>query len=475
MEPKGNSIKLSMFLKYGLTKVKKAKCQIRKQSIVFLGQIISSEGIKFDPAKTEAITKMPLPRSINELQRFLGVVNYLGKFVPNLPEHNTPLPNLLKKDVAFKVQKPQWDTIENLKTLVTSAPCLKIFNSKLPTCLKTDASSVGLGAFSEQNYGMITNKKWHPIGYSSGALRDNKKCHAQIEKETLSIVFGVECFHELLYGRRFIVINDQKPLKSIFNKSIISSPPCIQKFFLCLQKYNFELQYSPAKDMLISDTLSRSHLSCFEPEFTEDSLAHHVHFVLSNLPISETHLKKFQFETKTDSILQTQITYATHEWPEKHLIPTNLLTYYTHCLDITFCEGILLKNEWIIVPTNIQAEMKSLIHQGHLGIENCKKRTRQSLFWSLMNSEIQDMIKKLPTCLTFWNCQPSEPIINLPITNQAWKKVNADSFCLYGHYCLPISDYYSKFIVTELLNNLQSSTVINKCKKISSQFGPQQS
>ena len=119
--------------------------------------------------------------------------------------------------------------------------------------------------------------------------------------------------------------------------------------------------------------------------------------------------------------------------------------------------------------------MKSLIHQGHLGIENCKKRTRQSLFWSLMNSEIQDMIKKLPTCLTFWNCQPSEPIINLPITNQAWKKVNADSFCLYGHYCLPISDYYSKFIVTELLNNLQSSTVINKCKKISSQFGPQQS
>ena len=65
--------------------------------------------------------------------------------------------------------------------------------------------------------------------------------------------------------------------------------------------------------MLISDTLSRSHLSCFEPEFTEDSLAHHVHFVLSNLPISETHLKKFQFETKTDSILQTQITYATHE------------------------------------------------------------------------------------------------------------------------------------------------------------------
>ena len=76
---------------------------------------------------------------------------------------------------------------------------------------------------------------------------------------------------------------------------------------------------------------------------------------------------------------------------------------YTHHGDVTFCEGIL-KNEWIIVPTTLRAEMKSLIHQGHLGIENCKKRARQSLFWPLMNSEIEDMIKKCPTCLTFRNC-----------------------------------------------------------------------
>ena len=72
-------------------KLNKTKCQIRKQSIVFLGHIISSEGIKIDPSRTEAITKMPLPRSVNELQRFLGLVNYQGKFIPNLADHTTPL------------------------------------------------------------------------------------------------------------------------------------------------------------------------------------------------------------------------------------------------------------------------------------------------------------------------------------------------------------------------------------------------
>ena len=132
-----------------------------------------------------------------------------------------------------------------------------------------------------------------------------------------------------------MVVNDYKPLKSIFNRSIISCPPRIQKFLLCLQKYDFELQYSPGKDMLVSDTLSRSHLSCSQPEFAENSLIHHVHFVLSNIPISETCLKQSQLETRNDPILQTVITYATHEWPEKHLIPTDLLLYYTHQIDMT--------------------------------------------------------------------------------------------------------------------------------------------
>ena len=91
------------------------------------------------------------------------------------------------------------------------------------------------------------------------------------------------------------------------------------------------------------------------------------------MPISETCLKQFQLETKNGPILLTLITYTTHEWPEKRLISTDLLLYYTHRSDITFCDGIILKNERVIVPTTLRAEMKALIYQGHLGIENCKK------------------------------------------------------------------------------------------------------
>ena len=75
---------------------------------------------------------------------------------------------------------------------------MKIFDPNLETRLRIDASSEGLGALLEQNHGAIENPEWHPIGYSSRALRDYEKRYAQIEKETLSIVFGVERFHEYL-------------------------------------------------------------------------------------------------------------------------------------------------------------------------------------------------------------------------------------------------------------------------------------
>ena len=93
----------------------------------------------------------------------------------------------MKKDVVFNLQKPQLDAIEKLKILITSAPILKIFDPNLPTRLKIDASSEGVGALLEQNHGSLENPQWHPIEYLSHALRDYEKRDAQTEKETLSL------------------------------------------------------------------------------------------------------------------------------------------------------------------------------------------------------------------------------------------------------------------------------------------------
>ena len=98
--------------------------------------------------------------------------------------------------------------------------------------------------------------------------------------------------------------------------------------------------------------------------------------------------------------------------------------------------------------------MKSISHQGHLDIENCKKRPCQVLFWPLIKKESEDMVSKCPTCVTYRNCQPNETPIKPEIPDHPWTKCAANLFWLQGHYYLLIVDYYSKFIAVE---NLQPS------------------
>ena len=106
-------------------KLNRNKCIFTANSLAFLGHIISVDGVKPDPTKVNAITDMPIPSSKADLQRFLGMINYVAKFVPNLSQITAPLRLLLKDDIQFIMQKPQLDAISELKHLITTSPCLR--------------------------------------------------------------------------------------------------------------------------------------------------------------------------------------------------------------------------------------------------------------------------------------------------------------------------------------------------------------
>lgn len=155
---------------------------------------------------------MLLQNFANELQRFLGMITNLWEFIPNLVEVTSPRRTLLKKEVKFKVacpsrtllkkevkfklEKPQLDAIGKFKLLVTTTPCLKVFNTNLLIRLRTDANSKELIFLLERNHVALTYSKWYPFRYASRLLRDYEKRYAQIEKEALFIVFVVERLHE---------------------------------------------------------------------------------------------------------------------------------------------------------------------------------------------------------------------------------------------------------------------------------------
>lgn len=125
-------------------------------------------------------------------------------------------------------------------------------SKSLYLCLSVDASSKGQGAVHLQG------KK--PLAYALRALTPTQQKHAQIEKETLAIVYGVHKSHQYIYGRATEVYADHEPLQYILNKPLHEAPLRLQKVTLILLRYDLKVKCGPGSEFYVADTLSRSYL-----------------------------------------------------------------------------------------------------------------------------------------------------------------------------------------------------------------------
>lgn len=112
------------------------KCKFRLDQVCYVGHIFTKEGLKADPTKTEAINKMPVPEDVPALQRFLGMVNYLGKYIPKLSEIAAPLRQLTRRDTAWCWLPQRQQAFDQLKSCLTSPPVLAYYNVKYPVTLR---------------------------------------------------------------------------------------------------------------------------------------------------------------------------------------------------------------------------------------------------------------------------------------------------------------------------------------------------
>lgn len=196
---------------------------------------------------------MPPPTDKQGVQRILGMVNYVQRFAPNLTDLAKPLRELVKKENEFVWEEEvHGKSLERVKQVLTRAPVLKFFDPQKKTVLQCDASMSELGACLLQD--------GHPVVYASRALTPTEVNYAQIEKELLSIVFGVERFEGYVYGRKVFVDTDHKPLESIMRKSLLSAPKRLQRMPLRLQKFDLEVSYRKGVEMHRADPLSRAYL-----------------------------------------------------------------------------------------------------------------------------------------------------------------------------------------------------------------------
>lgn len=234
-------------------KLNRNKLKYKLDKVAYLGHVLTAEGIKADPEKTRAVIDMPQPTNVQGVQRLLGVVTYLAKFLPQLSTVAEPLRRLTDKHAAFDWLPQHQTAFTKIKTMMTETPILQYYDVNKDVAIECDASDVGLGA--------VITQDGKPIEYASRALSDTERNYAQIKKECLAIVFATRRFEHYILGKDNVkVYTDHKPLVPISKKPILTSPKRLQRMRLTLQKYSLDLEYKPGPKMFISDTLARAAL-----------------------------------------------------------------------------------------------------------------------------------------------------------------------------------------------------------------------
>ena len=240
-------------------KLKPSKCKFFKSQITYLGHIVSKDGIETDPKKITAIKDWPVPKTVTDVQSFLGFTNYYCKFIPKYAHIAQPINQLVSGENANKKKAlVEWTTecqqaFEQLKLLCNQSPILAYANYRKPFKLHMDASENGLGAVLYQKQSDDTDCI---IAHASQTLSKSEKNYDVHKLEFLALKCSVtERFHEYLYGGEFEVYMDNNPLTYILTTAKLDTTG--QRWVASLANYNFNIFYRSGKLNVEADALSR--------------------------------------------------------------------------------------------------------------------------------------------------------------------------------------------------------------------------
>ena len=232
------------------------KCHFGQRQVEYLGHLIDATGIHPTNNKVRAIKEAPVPSDITQLRAFVGLLNYYGKFIPQVATHMTPLYKLMEKDHKWLWSAECQDAFLKCKELLTCEAVLAHYDSAKPIKLACDASAYGLGAVLSHTL----QDGERPVAFASQRLTKAERNYSQIEKEALAIVFGVKKFHKYLFGRCFSLVTDHKPLLSILSaKAEVPSVAAarMQPWAIFLSAYSYDIEFKGTKMHANADSLSR--------------------------------------------------------------------------------------------------------------------------------------------------------------------------------------------------------------------------
>lgn len=239
-------------------KIQLDKSEFLKKSVAYLGHIITPEGVKPNPDKISAIQNFPIPRTQKEIKSFLGLLGYYRRFIKDFAKITKPLTLCLKKNAKIIHDHSFIESFNTCKKILCNDPILQYPDFTKDFILTTDASNVAIGAVLSQ--GTIGQDK--PVAFASRTLNESEQRYSTIEKELLAIVWACKYFRPYLFGRKFTIVTDHRPLTWLFNLKEPNSK--LVRWRLKLEEFDYKIVYKKGKLNSNADALSRVQINLHE-------------------------------------------------------------------------------------------------------------------------------------------------------------------------------------------------------------------
>ena len=382
---------------------------------------MDAEGIHTTEDKLKAIVEAPAPKNIQELRSFLGLINYYGKFIPNAASILNPLNNLLHKDAKWKWSKECQSSFDLAKKELTSSKVLTHYNPNLPLRLAGDASAYGIGAVIAH---VFPDGSEHPIAFASRTLTSSEKNYAQVEKEALSLIFGVKRFHAYLYGRKFTLVTDHKPLTTILGpkKGIPSLAAArLQRWALILSAYRYDIEFRSTGEHANADGLSRLPLSGILPE---DTCSDARIFNITQMEALPVTMRQLRAATASDPMLSKVFRYVRDKWPG--VTPECLRPFSDRRNELTVEEGCILWGFRVVIPKKLRAKLLQELHKDHSGVIRMKSVARSYMWWPGLDKDLESLAKACQACQAVKRAPPVAPLHPWVWPSRPWQRVHLD-------------------------------------------------
>ncbi len=453
------------------------KCELRVPEITFLGFRVNNHGIHPNPDKIAPIKNAATPNNIKQVQSFLGAVNYLSEFIPQLAEKAEPLRILTRKNQPFQWKAKQDSAFQELKNSISADFELAIFNPNAKTIVTVDASDVGLGAQLSQ----IQDCREVPVQFASHTLLDRERNFAVNEREALACLWAIERWEKFLLGNPFTLRTDHSSLLTLLKRPTTARKSAkFTRWSQRLSRFDFTVEHIRGANNCIADALSRLPQPSQDKPAIEDDEPIELYktiAALSRSPISVTALRQ---QSSEDPELSIVINYTTSTWPSKRQLSPELLPFYSVRDSLSLEDGCLIRDESrIVVPTSMRNVIIDMAHDGHPGIVRSKRQLRQSYWWPGMDTQIEEKVKYCLACQDSNKAHKPTPVppTAIPIPSEPWHKLAIDICGPFAtapknkRFVTVLIDYATGFPEVLLSDDITSHKIISWLTSVFARFG----